>query len=43
MRVLLVDGMSLAYRAFFAFQERPLRNAEGFNTSVLFGFLSTLL
>ena len=43
MRILLVDGMSLAYRAFFAFQERPLRNAEGFNTSVLFGFLSTLL
>ena len=43
MRVLLVDGMSLAYRAFFAFQERPLRNAEGFNTSVLFGFLSTFL
>ncbi len=42
-RVLLVDGMSLAYRAFFAFQERPLRNAEGFNTSVLFGFLTTLL
>ncbi len=38
-----MDGMSLAYRAFFAFQERPLRNAEGFNTSVLFGFLSTLL
>ena len=43
MRILLVDGMSLVYRAFFAFQERPLRNAEGFNTSVLFGFLSTLL
>ncbi len=35
--------MSLVYRAFFAFQERPLRNADGFNTSVLFGFISTLL
>jgi len=42
-RILLVDGMSLVYRAFFAFQERPLRNADGFNTSVLFGFISTLL
>lgn len=43
MRLLLVDGMSLAYRAFYAFQDRPLRNAEGFNTSVLFGFFMTLL
>ena len=43
MRILLVDGMSVVYRAFFAFQERPLRNADGFNTSVLFGFMSTVL
>ncbi len=43
MRLVLVDGMSIAYRAFYAFQDRPLRNAEGFNTSVLFGFLMALL
>lgn len=42
-RLFLLDGMALAYRAYFAFANRPIRTARGFNTSVLFGFTQTLL
>ncbi|MCC6234498.1 MAG: DNA polymerase I [Verrucomicrobiales bacterium] len=42
-RLFLIDGMALAYRSHFAFAARPIRTSKGFNTSALFGFLSTVL
>ncbi|MCZ7556570.1 MAG: DNA polymerase I [Bacteroidia bacterium] len=41
-RLFLIDGMAIAYRAYFAFINRPLINSKGLNTSALFGFVSTL-
>jgi DNA polymerase-1 len=38
----LLDSYSLIYRSYFAFIRRPLRNAEGRNTSAIFGFFRTL-
>ncbi len=38
--VVLLDGMALAYRAYFAFIARPLVNSKGENTSAVFGFMS---
>ncbi len=35
--------MALAYRAHFAFIQRPIMTSAGVNTSALFGFTSTLL
>ncbi|MCS7153989.1 MAG: DNA polymerase I [Bacteroidia bacterium] len=43
MRVVLVDGMGLVYRAYFAFATKPLRNSAGLNTTAPFGFLATLI
>lgn len=43
MQVVLLDGMGLAYRAYFAFADRPLRTTQGIPTAAPFGFLSTLL
>ncbi|MFQ3577895.1 MAG: 5'-3' exonuclease H3TH domain-containing protein, partial [Verrucomicrobiia bacterium] len=42
-RLFLLDGMALAYRAHFAFIQRPIMTSSGVNTSALFGFTSTLL
>jgi DNA polymerase-1 len=42
MKVLLVDGNALAYRAHFAFLRNPLVTSRGEPSSVAFGFLSTL-
>lgn len=39
----LLDGYSIIYRSYFAFIRNPLRNAEGRNTSAVFGFFRTLL
>src|SRR5207253_973268 len=39
----LVDGMALVYRAFYAMIRRPLRDAEGRNTSAIFGFAQVML
>ncbi len=39
----LLDGMALAYRAYFAFISRPLVNSKGENTSAIFGFVTTLM
>ncbi len=39
----LLDGMALAYRAHFAFINRPIFNSRGMNTSLLYGFTNTLL
>ncbi len=41
--LMLIDGTSLAYRAFFAFAKNPLRNSKGENTSAPFGFTNSVL
>ena len=41
-RFFIIDGMAVAYRAYFAFINRPLINSKGLNTSAIFGFVSTL-
>ncbi|MBS1904520.1 MAG: DNA polymerase I [Bacteroidetes bacterium] len=40
--LLLIDGMALAYRSYFAFISRPLTNSKGQNTSAVFGFMTGL-
>jgi DNA polymerase-1 len=42
-RLFLLDGMALAYRAYFTFINRPLINSKGENTSAIYGFVSTLM
>src|SRR5512135_2499185 len=41
-RLYLLDGMALAYRAYYAFIQRPLVNAKGENTSAVYGFVTFL-
>lgn len=41
-RLFLLDGMALAYRAYFSMIRTPLINSKGFNTSAIFGFVNTL-
>jgi DNA polymerase-1 len=46
LRLFLVDGYALIYRAFFAMMDRPLRTSRGENTSAVWGvanFLHRLL
>jgi DNA polymerase I len=40
--LLLIDGHSLAFRAYYAFIKNPLRTSTGIPTSVCFGFLNSL-
>jgi len=42
-RLFLLDGMALAYRAYFAFISRPLINSRGENTSAVYGFVTFLM
>ncbi|HUL42863.1 MAG TPA: DNA polymerase I [Bacteroidota bacterium] len=42
-RLFLLDGMALAYRAYFSFINRPLINSRGENTSAIFGFVNALM
>jgi DNA polymerase-1 len=42
-RIFLLDGMALAYRAYFSFINRPLINSRGENTSAIYGFITTLM
>ncbi len=42
-RLFLVDAMALAYRAHFAFINRPLINSKGFETSAIYGFTTSLI
>ena len=42
-KLFLLDGMALAYRAHFAFVNRPIYTSTGVNTSALYGFTQTLL
>jgi DNA polymerase-1 len=41
-RLYLLDGMALAYRAYFSFISRPLVNSKGMNTGAIFGFTTAL-
>ncbi len=44
--LILVDGHSLAFRAYYAFnnsRREPLRNSKGIPTSICFGFINSLL
>ena len=43
MRLFLLDGMALIYRAYFGFIQASIRNSKGVNTSALYGFITTLL
>ncbi|HTR99281.1 MAG TPA: DNA polymerase I [Bacteroidota bacterium] len=42
-RLFLLDGMALAYRAYFSFITRPLINSKGVNTSAVYGFVTALM
>ncbi|MBU2445624.1 MAG: DNA polymerase I [Bacteroidetes bacterium] len=42
-KIFLIDAMAMAYKAYFAFINRPLRNSKGQNTSAVYGFFSSLL
>jgi DNA polymerase-1 len=42
-RLFLLDGMALAYRAYFSFISNPLINSRGENTSAIYGFVVTLM
>jgi DNA polymerase-1 len=42
-RLFLLDGMALAYRAYYSFISRPLLNSRGENTSAVYGFVTTLM
>ena len=43
MSLILVDGSALIYRAYYAFAGRPLTGPDGRPTSVVFGFMNSLL
>ncbi len=42
-KFVIIDAMALAYRAYFAFINRPLTNSKGEVTSAVFGFLNQLI
>ena len=42
-RLIVLDALGLAYRAYYAFISRPLRNSRGQNTSAIYGFANTAL
>ena len=41
-KLFLVDAYAQIFRAYYAFMSRPMRNAEGLNTSAIFGFTKFL-
>uniref|UniRef100_A0A7V3ZWV0 DNA-directed DNA polymerase n=1 Tax=candidate division WOR-3 bacterium TaxID=2052148 RepID=A0A7V3ZWV0_UNCW3 len=43
MKLLIVDGASLAYRAFYAFRDKPLTNSKGIVTSGPYAFINSLM
>lgn len=42
-KFVIIDAMSLAYKAYYAFMSRPLMNSAGENTSAVYGFVTQLL
>ena len=43
MKLFLLDGMALIYRAHFAFINNPRITSYGLNTSAVFGLTNTVL
>jgi len=41
-KLFLVDAYALIYKYYYAFMGRPMRNLQGMNTSVVFGFVKFL-
>ncbi len=41
-KIVIIDALALAYRAYYAFINRPLKTRSGFPTSAVFGFLNQL-
>lgn len=41
-RLFLIDGMAIAYRAYFSMIRTPLINSKGMNTSAIYGFINAL-
>ena len=41
-KLLLIDGMAVVYRAYFALNHNPRVNSKGMNTSCVLGFATTL-
>lgn len=41
-KLFLVDAYALIFRSYYAFMSRPMRNAQGLNTSAIFGFTKFL-
>ncbi len=41
-KLFLIDAYALIFRYYYAFMGRPMRNSEGLNTSVVFGFAKFL-
>ncbi len=41
-RLFLLDAYALIFKSYYAFLQRPMRNAEGMNTSAVFGFTKFL-
>jgi DNA polymerase-1 len=41
-KLYLIDAYALIYRSYYAFLRNPMFNAEGFNTSTVFGFMNTI-
>ncbi len=42
-KFVIIDAMSLAYKAYYAFISRPLTNSKGEPTSAVYGFVNQLL
>lgn len=42
-KFVIIDAMALAYRAYFAFINRPLTNSKGEPTSAIYGFLNQFI
>ena len=42
-RLLLIDGMAVTFRAYYALNHNPRLNSKGMNTSAILGFVTTLL
>ena len=41
-RLLLLDGMAIVYRAYYALNRNPRLNSKGLNTSAILGFTTTM-
>ncbi len=42
-RFVIIDAMAIAYRAYFAFINNPLKNSKGEPTSAVYGFMTQLI